>query len=67
MPPNGRPKIDLKALKPEILEKFHAGSKYNAIAFEIGVSERSLRRRFQEWGIYKRVPKVDTEDLELRT
>jgi hypothetical protein len=48
MPPNGQPKIDLKALKPEILQKYHAGSRYNVIALEIGTLEHTLRCRFKE-------------------
>ena len=66
MPPNGRPKADLEALKPEILRKYHTGSKYDDIAFEVGVSERTLKRRFKEWGIHKRAPKVKADDAELR-
>ena len=48
MPPNGWPKVDLKALKPEILRKYHIGSKYDVIALEVGVSERTLKRRFKD-------------------
>jgi hypothetical protein len=66
MPPNGQPKIDLEALKLEILQKYHAGSRYDVIALEIGTLEHTLRCRFKEWGIRRRALKVNAEDPELR-
>jgi hypothetical protein len=48
MPLNGQLKINLKALKPEILQKYYTGSRYNVIALEIGTLEHTLRCRFKE-------------------
>jgi hypothetical protein len=48
MPPNSQPKVDLEALKPEILQKYYTRSKYNVIALEVGVLKRILKRRFKD-------------------
>jgi hypothetical protein len=65
MPPNGRPQADLEASRPGILQKYHAGSKYDVIALEGGVSGRTLKRRFKEWSIHKRALEVKADDNTL--
>ena len=65
--PAGRPVIDLEALKPDIVQRYHSGQTCPEIALEIGTKLRTLERRIQKWGLRKRAPKVEVEDPELRT
>jgi transposase len=53
----GRPKVDLDSFKDEIIAKYNGGQQCNDIAGEYGVSGRTLERRIQSWGIWKRAPK----------
>ena len=65
--PAGRPAIDFEALKPEIVRLHRNGQNYEEIAFQVGSSERTIKRRLAEWGIRKRAPKVQKEDGLLRS
>ena len=56
--PAGRLAIDFEALKPEIVRLHRNGQNYEEIAFQVGSSERTIKRRLAEWGIRKRAPKV---------
>ena len=58
----GRPTVDLDAIKPEIVQMFHEGRPYASIASDIGVSERTIRRRIQSWGLRKKAQFVKVDD-----
>ena len=63
--PRGRPAVDLESKKDEILQLQKQGTKYDEIASQYGVTERTLRRRLDKWGIRKRAPKTQKDDLLL--
>ena len=67
MPANGRPKADLEGKKDEILRLQKQGMTYDQIASRVGTTERTLRRRLEEWGYRQRAAKTQKSDPQLRT
>src|SRR5450432_2705728 len=63
----GRPAVDMDTLKPEIIRKFNEGKTYAQIATELGIAERTIKRRARDWGLRKRAQFVTKDgDPELR-
>src|SRR5579871_4944873 len=65
--PASPPTIDLDSLKDQILASYREGQNYQEIAFQFSVSERTIKRRLQSWGIRKRAPPVKAEDATMRS
>src|SRR5271165_3184655 len=64
--PAGCPVVDLEPMKEHILHLHCTGNSSQEIALEVGSKERTIQRRLQKWGIWKRAPPVKTEDKIMR-
>ena len=66
----GRPRINIELYKAELVELFQEGLTYEELVehiqehYNIIIARRTLQRRFQQWGTYKRSPTILSEDLQ---
>jgi hypothetical protein len=65
--------LDLEFHKEEIISLFHSGHNADFIANHISqqleivnISERTIRRRLQQWGVFKRLRTQDSSQLRAR-
>jgi hypothetical protein len=60
-----RPKKDIDSEKDRIIERFQNGESASTIGTTYDVSERTIRRRLQEWDIRRRaVPASSFDDIQ---